>query len=94
MVTELADFSIDPRRPEEFLAAYRGARHLLLDAGAADVSMSRGIESPDRFVMLVAWDSVDQHRVFRAGPAFADWRAAIGEFFTADPRVEHVTPID
>lgn len=94
MVTELADFSIDPRHPEDFLAAYRGARHLLVDAGASDVSMSRGVESPDRFVMLVAWDSLEQHQAFRAGPTFADWRSAIGGFFAADPRVEHLSAVD
>lgn len=94
MVTEIADLSIDLRRPEEFLGAYRGARHLLFDAGASDVSMSRGVESPGRFVLLVTWDSVEQHEAFRAGPTFADWRAAIGGFFAADPQVEHVSTVD
>jgi len=94
VVTEIADFAIDPRRPEGFLAAYRGARHLLLDAGANSVSMSRGVESPDRFVMLVAWDSVRQHQAFRAGATYGAWRAAIGPFFAGEPRVEHLSPVD
>lgn len=94
MVTEIADFTVDPRRPEDFLAAYRGVRHLLLDAGATSVSMSRGVESPDRFLMLVGWDSVLQHQAFRTGPSYGTWRAAIGTFFAGEPRVEHLSPAD
>jgi len=63
-------------------------------AGASDVSLSRGVESPGRFVMLVAWDSVEQHQAFGAGVTFVDWRAAIGGFFAADPRVEHLSAVD
>lgn len=94
MVTEIADFAVDPSRAEDFVAAYQGARHLLLDAGAAAVRMSRGIESPGRFVMLVEWPSVEVHEAFRAGTAFADWRSAVGPFFAAAPHVEHVGFLD
>jgi len=94
MVTEIADFSIDPERGEQFLDAYRGARHLLLDAGAPSVRMSRGVESPGRFVMLVEWVSVEQHQAFRDGSTYADWRAAVSPFFAAQPHVEHVGFVD
>ncbi len=93
MVTELADFAIDTDRGDEFFTAYRGVRHLLIDAGARDVRMTRSVESPGRFVLLVQWDSVEQHQQFRAGPGLAPWRAAIGPFFTADPQVEHFTDV-
>lgn len=94
MVTEIADFPVDPERGDAFLDAYRGARHLLLDAGAATVRMSRGVESPGRFVMLVEWPSVAAHESFRARPTFRDWRAAVGPFFASPPTVEHVTFLD
>ncbi len=94
MVTEIADFSIDPARGEQFVEAYRGARHLLLDAGASTVRMSRGLESPGRFVMLVEWASVEQHEAFRAGSTYGDWRAAVSPFFAAQPTVEHVAFLD
>ena len=94
MVTELADLTVDPDRGDAFADAYRGARHLLLDAGAASVRMSRGVESPGRFVMLVEWDSVAAHEAFRAGPTFTGWRAAVGPFFASPPTVEHVAFLD
>lgn len=94
MVTEIADFSVDPARGEQFVDAYRGARHLLRDAGAPSVRMSRGVECPGRFVMLVEWVSIEQHQTFRAGSTYADWRAAVSPFFAGDPHVEHVTAVD
>lgn len=94
MVTEIADFAIDPDRGEHFVAAYREARTLLLDAGAASVRMTRGVESPGRFVMFVVWESVEQHEAFRAGPRYPRWRAALADFFASAPHVEHVTDVD
>ena len=93
MVTEIADFAVDPDRGDGFVAAYREARTLLLDAGASSVRMTRGVESPGRFVMLVDWDSVGQHEAFRASASFPRWRAAVGPFFASPPRVEHVVDV-
>ncbi|HSU34104.1 MAG TPA: antibiotic biosynthesis monooxygenase, partial [Propionibacteriaceae bacterium] len=58
--------------------------------------MTSGIESPNRFVLIVEWDSVEAHEVnFRQTERFAEWRAAIGPHFAQPPVVEHfneVTP--
>jgi quinol monooxygenase YgiN len=57
--------------------------------------MTHGIESPDRFVLLVEWDSVEAHEQnFRATERFTAWRAEIGPFFAGPPRVEHFTDVD
>ncbi len=56
--------------------------------------MTRGIESPSRFVLLVEWDSVADHENnFRATDRFGQWRAAIGPFFAGPPLVEHFTDV-
>jgi quinol monooxygenase YgiN len=56
--------------------------------------MTRCIESPSRFVLLVEWDSVEAHEEnFRGSDRFDTWRAAIGPFFAAPPHVEHVQEI-
>ena len=40
--------------------------------------MRRGIENPDSFILLVQWDSVDDHmKGFRESPAFTEWRALL-----------------
>lgn len=94
MVLEVAIFDVTDA--DGFEAAYLGARELLLSSeGCRSARMTRGIESPDRFVLLVEWDSVEAHdNNFRATERFPVWRAAIGPFFAEPPRVEHFTDVD
>jgi quinol monooxygenase YgiN len=87
---------IDVTDADAFEAAYRGARRLLIETpGCRSVRMTRGIESPKRFVLLVEWDSVEAHETnFRQTESFRAWRTAIGPFFALPPRVEHFTDVD
>jgi heme-degrading monooxygenase HmoA len=93
MVLEVA--LIDVTDPDAFAAAFRGAREVLATTpGCHSVRMTHGIESHDRFVLLVEWDSVEAHEAnFRATDRFGTWRAAIGPFFAQSPRVEHFTDV-
>lgn len=94
MVLEVA--LIDVTDPAGFEAAYREARSILVGTeGCRSVRMTHGIESPERFVLLVEWDSVEAHeRSFRATERFTRWRALIGPWFAGPPRVEHFTDVD
>ena len=93
MVLEVA--LIDVTDPDGFLAAYLGVRSVLIEAeGCRSVRMNRGIESPNRFVLLVEWDSVRAHEVnFRRTDRFVTWRAAIGPYFAHPPVVEHFVDV-
>ena len=95
MVIEVADIQVSPGSEEAFADAFRGVRDVLASTpGCRSVRMTRGIESPSRFVLLVEWDSVQAHEEnFRATDRFGTWRAAIGPFFAAPPNVEHVAEI-
>jgi heme-degrading monooxygenase HmoA len=95
VVLEVADINVLSGREADFEAAYRGAVDVLRTTpGCQSVRMTRGIESPSRFVLLVEWDSVEAHEEnFRNSERFTTWRAAIGPFFDGPPRVEHVTDL-
>jgi heme-degrading monooxygenase HmoA len=95
MVLEIADFDVRPGTEEEFVSAFAGVRNVLASTpGCRSVRMTRGIESPARFVLLVEWDSVRAHEEnFRGSDRFGTWRAAIGPFFAAPPRVEHAEDV-
>jgi heme-degrading monooxygenase HmoA len=96
MVLEVALIDVNEGSAADFAAAYKSARHILAETpGARSVRMTRGIERPTRFVLLVEWDSVLAHdENFRQTERFADWRAAIGPFFAGPPLVEHYDDID
>jgi len=91
MVLEVALVNVVPGQEDEFAAAYRTARTVLVDTeGCRSVRMTRGVESPSRFVLLVEWDSVEAHLDnFRATERFTTWRGHIGPYLDGAPVVEH-----
>ena len=93
MVLEVAIFDVTDA--DDFEAAYLGARQVLIESeGCRSVRMTRCIESPNRFVLLVEWDSVEAHEQnFRATERFATWRGTIGPYFAEPPQVEHFTDV-
>ncbi|MBW0115250.1 antibiotic biosynthesis monooxygenase family protein [Pseudonocardia abyssalis] len=92
MITEIADFAVLPDKQEEFADAVREGLALVAGTpGFRRARLTRSIETPTRFVLLIEWDSVEAHTVgFRESEAFPKWRAIVGPFFDGAPTVEHV----
>ncbi len=92
MILELADIRIHPGQQAAFDAAIqKGVNEVVAKAkGFRGFKVNRGIESPERYLLQIFWDTLENHMVdFRQSPAFADWRAIVGPFFAAPPAVEH-----
>jgi len=92
MILELADFSIHPGQNAAFEEAMqRGLATVLTQAkGFKGYKINRGLESPNRYILQVFWDTLEDHTVgFRQSPAFPQWRAIVGPFFASTPVVEH-----
>jgi heme-degrading monooxygenase HmoA len=95
MVLEVALIDVLAGQEEAFAVVYLKARSGLAETpGCRTVRMTRGIESPSRFVLLVEWDSVAAHEEnFRATERFTTWRSLIGPYFAGPPVVEHFTDV-
>jgi heme-degrading monooxygenase HmoA len=94
MILEIADIRIPPGKQAEFEEAIaRGLRTVIARAeGVRGYKVNKGIESPERYVLQIFWDTLEAHTVgFRQGPLFAEWRAIVGPFFAQPPVVEHFT---
>ncbi len=94
MILEIADIRITPGRQAAFdEAIQRGLATVISQAkGMRGYKVNKGIESPDRYVLQIFWDTLEDHTVaFREGPLFAQWRAIVGPFFAGPPLVEHFT---
>lgn len=92
MILELADIRIHPGQNAAFEAAIeRGLKTVIHSAkGFQGFKVNRGIESTERYILQIFWDTLEDHMVgFRQSPAFADWRAIVGPFFAGPPVVEH-----
>jgi heme-degrading monooxygenase HmoA len=95
MITEIADFRVVADKQEEFADAVREGVAIVADTpGFIRARLTRSIENPSRFVLLIDWETVEAHTVeFRESERFARWRAVVGPFFDGAPHVEHVTEI-
>jgi heme-degrading monooxygenase HmoA len=94
MILEVADITIPKGRNAEFDdAIVRGITTVISQAeGFRGWKVNRGIESTERYLLMIFWDTLEDHTVrFRGGPLFAQWRAIVGPFFAQPPVVEHFT---
>ena len=94
MILEIAEIRIMPGQQAAFdEAIQRGLATVISKAaGMRGYKVNKGIESPERYVLQVFWDTLEDHTVgFRESPLFAQWRAIVGPFFAGPPLVEHFT---
>ncbi len=96
MIIEIAVLNIRPGSEKQFEAAFHVAVKLPAACkGFLSHELRRSIENPSRYVLLVQWQTLEDHTVgFRGSPSFAGWRALVGPFFDSPPVVEHFHSID
>lgn len=92
MVTEIADITVQDSKADGFADAVREGLKLVSAApGFRSARLTRSVETPTRFVLLIEWDSVEAHNVgFRESEDFGRWRELVGPFFAGPPTVEHL----
>lgn len=96
MITEHALLPVKPGMEDDFMTAFGEARKLMAQTpGFIDLSLSRSIETPNEFLLLVRWESVEAHTVgFRGSANYAKWSAALHHFYEPFPVVEHFAAVD
>jgi heme-degrading monooxygenase HmoA len=94
MILEIVDIRIHPGQQSAFEEALqRGLTGVIGRAkGMRGYKVNKGVESPERYVLQIFWETLEDHTVaFRQGPLFTEWRAIIGPFFATPPHIEHFT---
>jgi len=96
MVLEHAVLPIRPGQEAAFEAAMRTAQPLIAGMpGFGWISVSRGVEDPSRYLLLVAWESVEAHEQgFRRSPEYQRWQDLLHGFYHPFPTVEHFVPLE
>ena len=92
MILELADIRIQPGQQAAFEEAIQRAISSVASKakGFQGFTVNKGIESPERYILQIFWDTLENHTVdFRGSTAFTEWRAIVGPFFASPPVVEH-----
>jgi heme-degrading monooxygenase HmoA len=94
MILEHCDIEIDPSKQADFeQAILRGVETVISKAkGFKGFKVNHSMETPSRYILMNYWETLEDHTVgFRGSPAFTEWRAIVGPFFTRPPIVEHMT---
>ncbi|MBE7939929.1 MULTISPECIES: antibiotic biosynthesis monooxygenase [Ramlibacter] len=92
MILELADIRVTAGQEAAFEQAFNHAASTVVAQakGMRGYKLNRCIETPQRYVLQIFWDTLEDHTVgFRQGPLFAQWRGIVGPFFAQPPHVEH-----
>ena len=95
MIIEIAQIEVLPGMEEFFENGARQARDLFLRAeGCHGAALHRSFEKPQRYRLMVQWETVEHHTVmFRGSAAFQTWRDLVSAFFESPPTVEHVSQV-
>jgi heme-degrading monooxygenase HmoA len=95
MIMEIAQLTIRPGSEREFEAVFLTAIKVLGGSkGYLSHELRRSVETPNRYALIVQWQTLEDHTVgFRGSPAFSRWRAHVGPFFETPPVVEHFRPV-
>ncbi|HEX3946324.1 MAG TPA: antibiotic biosynthesis monooxygenase [Acidimicrobiales bacterium] len=91
MILEHAVLDITPGREAEFEDAFALAKSLIASSpGFLALRLSRGLEQPNRYLMLVEWETLEDHlEGFRRSDAYGEWRQLLHHFYSPTPVVEH-----
>ena len=95
MILELAILDVRPGERTEFETAFAAAKTIISAMPGFDhLELQRCLEHPDRYVLLVGWDRLEDHTEgFRESPEYERWRELLHRFYDPFPTVEHYEPV-
>ncbi len=91
MITEHALLPVKAGQEDAFVAAMEEAKGIIAASpGFKSLRVERCVERPSNFLLLVEWDSLEDHTEgFRGSAAYGEWRALLHHFYDPFPVVEH-----
>jgi len=94
MILEVATLTVITGQEEAFEAAFRQAAPILAGMhGYIAHELRRSIEQRNRYILLVHWETLEDHTVgFRGSPQYQQWRTLLHHFYDPFPAVEHFEP--
>jgi heme-degrading monooxygenase HmoA len=91
MILEHAPLDVIPGQEAAFEEAFAQAQRIIAASpGFCSLRLSRCMERPGRYLLLVEWESLEHHTVgFRGSPGYQHWRGLLHHFYEPFPVVEH-----
>jgi heme-degrading monooxygenase HmoA len=96
VITEQASLDVKPGRESEFEGAFAEAKAIIASMpGFRSLELHRCIETPNRYLLLVSWERLEDHTEgFRKSPEYDSWRRLLHHFYDPFPTVEHFSLVE
>lgn len=93
MILEVAVLDVRIGSEAAYEAAFEEASSIIAAMpGYVSHQLQRCIEIPNRYILLVNWESLEAHTVgFRSAPEYQHWKQLLHHFYDPFPTVEHYT---
>jgi len=90
MILETAVLNVRAGQEADFEASMQKAHPLIaLTPGFIGMKLHRCIESPNRYLLLVSWRTIEDHTVgFRKSDRYEQWRDLLHHFYDPFPTVD------
>jgi heme-degrading monooxygenase HmoA len=91
MILEVAILNIRDGQRAAFLTAFAQAQPIIASmSGYTRHDLLPCLESDHRFILLVTWQTLEDHTLgFRGSPEYQTWKALLHHFYDPFPTVEH-----
>jgi heme-degrading monooxygenase HmoA len=91
VILEVAILNVRPGQGGLFEQSFAEAQAIISSMhGYASHQLQRCIEDPNKYVLLVQWNRLEDHTIgFRQSPEYQRWRALLHHFYDPFPTVEH-----
>lgn len=91
MILEVAILDIIPGQEENFQSDFARARTIIASMpGYLDCELQRCMETPSRYILLVRWETLEDHTVgFRGSQQYQQWKTLLHHYYDPFPQVEH-----
>ena len=91
MVLEVAILDVKPGQGLDFEAAFGQAQTIISSMkGYVSHQLRKCLEKPNRYILLVAWQTLEDHtQGFRGSAEYQEWSRLLHHFYDPFPEVEH-----
>lgn len=91
MILEHALLPVVPGREAEFEEIFDKAKAIISSMpGFGGLTLSRCMERPSAYLLLVQWERLEDHTEgFRGSAEYGEWRELLHHFYEPFPVVEH-----
>jgi len=91
VILEVATLDVIAGQSKAFEVAFAQAQKIISSMpGYVSHQLQKCIETPDRYLLMVNWQTLEDHTVgFRGSEQYQEWRSLLHHFYDPFPEVEH-----